>query len=63
MTQTPLERNVLYPSRDHVDEVRDEALAMLPITNPNDLLMVLGMHQNTILKQMDNSTHVDHEQY
>ena len=53
MTQTPLERNVLYPSCETLDEVRDKALAMLPITSQNDLLMLLGIQHNTLLNIME----------
>jgi|SaaInlStandDraft_7_1057024.scaffolds.fasta_scaffold490143_1 hypothetical protein len=38
----------LFPTRDSIEEVEQEALAMLPITNGNQLIALLRMQQNTI---------------
>lgn len=39
----------LFPTRDTLEQVEQEALAMLPITSENQLLAVLRMAENTIL--------------
>jgi hypothetical protein len=40
----------LFPTRDSVELVEAEGVAMLPITEPNDLIALLRLHENTILK-------------
>ena len=46
MTQRQL---TLFPSRDSVEQVEQEAIAMLPIENANVILALLKLHENTIL--------------
>lgn len=43
----------LFPVRDSLEEVIQEGLAMLPITNPNQLIALLNMQANTIHKQLE----------
>ena len=38
----------LFPVRDSLKTVEDEAIAMLPITTTNDLIKVLNLQRNTI---------------
>ena len=43
----------LFPARDSVKQVVAEGLAQLPITNENELITLLRLHENTILKQRE----------
>ena len=43
-------QQTLFPTKDSLKEVVDEALAALPIDNPNTLISLLQLHQNTILR-------------
>jgi hypothetical protein len=47
-TPTTMEQLSLFPRRDTVQQVINEGIASLPITNQNDLLALLYLHQNTI---------------
>lgn len=38
----------LFPIRDSIEQLEEEALAMLPITNGNQLISLLRMQQNTL---------------
>jgi hypothetical protein len=39
----------LFPTRDSVEEVIEEAKAQLPITDENQLVALLQIHQNTLI--------------
>lgn len=43
----------LFPSRETLEQVVQEGIAMLPITNPNQLIALLNMQANTIHKQLE----------
>lgn len=40
----------IFPSRSTLKEVEAEGLAQLPITSPNELIALMRLQQNTILK-------------
>lgn len=42
----------LFPTRETLEEVFQEALAQLPITDPNELVALLQLHQNTLIHQL-----------
>ena len=39
----------LFPCRDSLQEVEQEALALLPITSANQLIALLRLQQNTLV--------------
>jgi hypothetical protein len=47
MAQTKGEQLSLFPTKDTLEEVTQEGLAMLPISNPNQLVALLNMYLNT----------------
>lgn len=53
-SDTP-QQNSLFPTRDSLQEVVDEALGKLPITSQNELIALLQLQQNTILQLLINS--------
>lgn len=38
----------IFPHRESLEEVRQEAIAALPIDNPNELMAILELQRNTI---------------
>lgn len=42
----------LYPARDSLGQVQDEAIAQLPITSANQIVALLRLHENTMLNIM-----------
>lgn len=53
---TKMEQQSLFPARDSLREVIEEAKASLPITNPNQLVSILQLHENTLIKQLEKQT-------
>ena len=49
MSNKSTQEESLFPTRDTVQEVVQEGLAKLPISNPNELIALLQLHQNTVL--------------
>ena len=43
----------LFPARNTLEEVEREALATLPITSPNQILTLLRLYGNTLIKQLN----------
>jgi hypothetical protein len=43
----------LFPTRNSLDEVEQEALAALPITSPNQILAMLRLYGNTLERQLE----------
>lgn len=48
-TQNPDQKS-LFPVRQSLQEVEQEAMAQLPITSPNQLIALLRLQQNTMLQ-------------
>lgn len=46
------EHQKLYPTKDSLEEVVDEAMASIPINNTNELTRVLMTYHNTLLSIM-----------
>jgi hypothetical protein len=50
----------IFPHRQTLEEVRQEALAALPIVNPNELMALLELQKNTI-RHISELQEVDHD--
>jgi hypothetical protein len=54
MTGPPINKQQsIFPTRNTIAEVEAEALSQLPITHPNDLIAILRLQQNTLIKQLE----------
>tara|TARA_B110000285_G_C15136495_1_gene627300 strand:+ start:3355 stop:3540 length:186 start_codon:yes stop_codon:yes gene_type:complete len=54
MTGPPItEQYSIFPSRNNLAEVEAEALSQLPITSPNNLIAILRLQQNTLIKELN----------
>jgi len=42
----------IFPSRSTLKEVEAEALSQLPITSSNELIALLRLQQNTLIRQL-----------
>jgi hypothetical protein len=51
--QQPPAQLTLFPSRDSVQTVFEEARAQLPITTENQLIALLQLHQNTLIRAIE----------
>ena len=48
MPISPLIQTSLFPIRESLQQVEQEAIAQLPITTPNQLIALLRLQQNTL---------------
>lgn len=53
ISQPPVGPLSLYPTMDTLREVVDLAESKLPINNKNDLVGMLGVYHNTLLKVLN----------
>lgn len=42
----------IFPSRNTLKEVEQEGISQLPITTSNELIALLRLQQNTLIKQL-----------
>lgn len=45
----------LFPTMNNLDDVVAMAMSKLPITTPNELMTILMVYQNTLIKQIEDS--------
>lgn len=46
------EQQSIFPSRNTLKEVEQEGISQLPITTSNELIALLRLQQNTLIKQL-----------
>ena len=58
--QKPITQLTLFPARTTLKEVMQEGISQLPITNTNELIALLHLHQNTLLNLTKENAEIQH---